>query len=230
MACVTLKRSAPFEPIGPTSAKRHRCSMNLPCNCQLPAQESIFTPSTRISKEQIVRRIRQDVWRMQRRKVIPKFPPGCLPSASEPSEINNDRPSSSGESATALCSQVISRMREMAIRSPKPESLLSSDTDEASDGSCSPRLLDIPDSPQRAQSPPSSPSPKPLYQDDVPLFTIRQVTTLCHNLIREREEKLREEYDTILCGKLAEQYTALLKFNQDQLSNRFKDAPMSYVS
>lgn len=130
-------------------------------------------------------------------------------------------------SATS-CSQVISRMRQMAIRSPKPESALSSDTDEASDGSCSPRNLDLSDSRQQTHSPPpASLSPKPLCQDDVPLFTIRQVTTLCHSLIREREEKLREEYDTILCGKLAEQYTALLKFNQDQLSNRFKDAPMS---
>ncbi|VDN97532.1 unnamed protein product [Rodentolepis nana] len=167
---------------------------------------------------------------MQRRKVIPKFPSGCLPNTHDQSEVNSDRPSSPSESAMASCSQVISRMRQMAIRSPKSESALSSDTDEASDGSYSPRLLDIPDSPQRAQSPPSSPSPKPLCQDDVPLFTIRQVTALCHNLIREREEKLREEYDTILSGKLAEQYTALLKFNQEQLSRRFKDAPMSYVS
>lgn len=228
MACVALKRSAPFEPISPTSAKRHRCSLNLPCNCQISTQESIFTPSTRISREQIVRRIRQDVWRMQRRKVIPRFPSGCLPSTCEQSEIT-DRPSSPSQSAMT-CSQVISRMRQMAIRSPKSESALSSDTDEASEGSYSPRLLDMPDSPQRAQSPPTSPSSKPLCQDDVPLFTIRQVTALCHNLIREREEKLREEYDTILCGKLAEQYTALLKFNQDQLSRRFKDAPMSYVS
>ncbi|KAM7542330.1 hypothetical protein Aperf_G00000000148 [Anoplocephala perfoliata] len=230
MACVTLKRSAPFEPIGPSSSKRHRCSMNLPCNCQLPAQESVFTPSSRLSKEQIIRRIRQDVWRLQRRRAIPKFPPNCPPGASDPSEVDNDRPCSPDESTVPSCSQVISRMRQMAIRSPKPESAISSDTDEASDGSCSPRLLDIPDSPQLSQSPPSFPSTKPLSQDDVPLFTIRQVTALCDSLIREREEKLREEYDTILCGKLAEQYTALLKFNQDQLSDRFKDIPMSYVS
>ena len=42
-----------------------------------------------------------------------------------------------------------------------------------------------------------------MSQDTVPLFTMRQVTALCDRLIREREEQLREEYDNILCCKLA---------------------------
>lgn len=141
----------------------------------------------------------------------------------------------------------------MAIRSPKPDSPASSDSDETSDGSCTPPHTESSSSlrPTLPQSP-SSATPKSAHtsQDTVPLLTMCQVTALCDRLIREREEQLREEYDNILCCKLAgralvafdflwlsflifpilEQYTALLKFNQDQLSYRFKDAPMSCKS
>ncbi|VDK23064.1 unnamed protein product [Taenia asiatica] len=131
------------------------------------------------------------------------------------------------------CSQVISSMRQMAIRSPKLDSPASSDSDETSDGSCTPPHTELSSSlrPMLPQSPSSSaPKSARTSQDTVPLFTMCQVTALCDRLIREREEQLREEYDNILCCKLAEQYTALLKFNQDQLSYRFKDAPMSCKS
>lgn len=36
-----------------------------------------------------------------------------------------------------------------------------------------------------------------------PLFSIRQVGMICERLLKEREEKIREEYDEILTTKLA---------------------------
>ncbi|KAL0967310.1 hypothetical protein UPYG_G00250590 [Umbra pygmaea] len=63
-----------------------------------------------------------------------------------------------------------------------------------------------------------------------PLFTLRQVGMICERLIKEREEKIREEYDEILTTKLAEQYDAFVKFTHDQLMRRFGEQPASYVS
>jgi len=239
MACVTLKRSAAFDILGPSSAKRHRCSANLPCNCQLPAQESVFTPSSELTKSQIHRRIREEVKRLQRRRVIPRFPPNCLPSNAD---VDANRPSSPEEANPPACFQVISSMRHMAIRSPKADShACGSDSDEGDSSPPrvrSPDFLSSPPATSVSPQPPTSPIPPssavsrsaPVTQDTVPLFTLPQVTALCDRLIREREDQLREEYDSILSCKLAEQYEALLKFNQDQLSHRFKDSPISYVS
>ncbi|XP_071763071.1 akirin-2 [Centroberyx gerrardi] len=63
-----------------------------------------------------------------------------------------------------------------------------------------------------------------------PLFSLRQVGMICERLLKEREEKIREEYDEILTAKLAEQYDAFVKFTHDQLMRRFGEQPASYVS
>ncbi|XP_068609585.1 akirin-2 isoform X2 [Brachionichthys hirsutus] len=54
-----------------------------------------------------------------------------------------------------------------------------------------------------------------------PLFSLRQVGMICERLLKEREDKIREEYDEILTTKLAEQYDAFVKFTHDQLMRRF---------
>ncbi|KAJ8275038.1 hypothetical protein COCON_G00096630 [Conger conger] len=71
----------------------------------------------------------------------------------------------------------------------------------------------------------SSPSRK-----EQPLFTLRQVGMICERLLKEREDKVREEYEEILTSKLAEQYDAFVKFTHDQLMRRFGEQPASYVS
>lgn len=63
-----------------------------------------------------------------------------------------------------------------------------------------------------------------------PLFSLRQVGMICERLLKEREDKIREEYDEILTTKLAEQYDAFVKFTHDQLMRRFGEQPASYVS
>lgn len=70
----------------------------------------------------------------------------------------------------------------------------------------------------------------PTSKKDVPVFSLRQVSLVCERLLKDREEQIRQEYDKVLSGKLAEQYEAFLKFNHDQLHRRFHEAPASYVS
>ena len=90
-----------------------------------------------------------------------------------------------------------------------------------------------------------------------PLFSLRQVGMICERLLKEREEKIREEYNEILTSKLAgilgtplekprcvkrwslnefyshvvvffpEQYDAFVKFTHDQLMRRFGEQPAS---
>ncbi|XP_076834899.1 akirin-2-like [Brachyhypopomus gauderio] len=63
-----------------------------------------------------------------------------------------------------------------------------------------------------------------------PLFTLRQVGMICERLLKEREDKVREEYEENLTSKLAEQYDTFVKFTHDQLMQRFEEQPASYVS
>jgi hypothetical protein len=62
------------------------------------------------------------------------------------------------------------------------------------------------------------------------LLTLKQVNIICARLLKEREEKIREEYDRILSNKLNEQYEGFVRFTQDQLTRRFSELQFSYVS
>ncbi|XP_043929048.1 akirin-2 [Protopterus annectens] len=62
---------------------------------------------------------------------------------------------------------------------------------------------------------------------DQPLFTLKQVGMICERLLKEREEKIREEYEEILTSKLAEQYDAFVKFTHDQIMRRYGEQPAS---
>ncbi|XP_064404164.1 akirin-2-like [Halichondria panicea] len=63
-----------------------------------------------------------------------------------------------------------------------------------------------------------------------PLFTLRQVTTVCQRMLKEREEQVRVEYDRVLVTKLSEQYDAFVKFSHDQVERRLAESTCSYVS
>ncbi|ROT63299.1 akirin [Penaeus vannamei] len=66
---------------------------------------------------------------------------------------------------------------------------------------------------------------------DKPLFTFRQVNLICEQLLREREVKIREEYDKVLASKLAEQYDCFVRFTTDQIQQRLSQAALpSYLS
>jgi hypothetical protein len=66
---------------------------------------------------------------------------------------------------------------------------------------------------------------------DIPLFTFKQVSLICERMLKERESHIREEYNSVLTCKMAEQYEAFLKFNHDQIQKRFSgETVASYVS
>lgn len=84
------------------------------------------------------------------------------------------------------------------------------------------------DAPSSALTAPSS--PPGASRKDQPSFTLRQVSYLCERLLKDHEEKIREEYEQILNTKLAEQYESFVKFTQDQIMRRYGARPASYVS
>ncbi|KAG9509973.1 Notchless protein-like 1, partial [Fragariocoptes setiger] len=54
------------------------------------------------------------------------------------------------------------------------------------------------------------------------VFTVRQAHLICERLIKEREARIREEYEKILVTKLAEQYDTFVKFTYDQIQKRYE--------
>uniref|UniRef100_A0A6I8NL16 Akirin 1 n=1 Tax=Ornithorhynchus anatinus TaxID=9258 RepID=A0A6I8NL16_ORNAN len=76
---------------------------------------------------------------------------------------------------------------------------------------------------------PSSPG-SPWVKKDQPTFTLRQVGILCERLLKDYEDRIREEYEQILNTKLAEQYESFVKFTHDQIMRRYGARPTSYVS
>ncbi|GAA6074789.1 akirin-2, partial [Tachysurus ichikawai] len=63
-----------------------------------------------------------------------------------------------------------------------------------------------------------------------PLFSLKQVGLICERLLKEQEEKVREEFEETLTAKLAEQYDMFVKFTHDQLMRRFGEQPASSSS
>uniref|UniRef100_A0A3B3Z9X2 Uncharacterized protein n=1 Tax=Periophthalmus magnuspinnatus TaxID=409849 RepID=A0A3B3Z9X2_9GOBI len=85
---------------------------------------------------------------------------------------------------------------------------------------------DVP-SPSSSLTAPSSPPGTHGSKKDQPSFTLRQVSYLCERLLKDHEDKIREEYEQILNTKLAEQYESFVKFTQDQIMRRYGARPAS---
>lgn len=49
---------------------------------------------------------------------------------------------------------------------------------------------------------------------DQPSFTLKQVSYLCERLLKDHEEKIREEYEQILNTKLAGNHLSSLEMNK----------------
>lgn len=48
---------------------------------------------------------------------------------------------------------------------------------------------------------------------------------ICERMLKDSEDKIREQYDAVLTTKLAEQYDAFVKFTYDQIQRRYEAAP-----
>lgn len=118
-----------------------------------------------------------------------------------------------------MAENIRDEIKRLHRRRQLPSSALERMQDSESSGSeCGP------DSPRRPDSPPSL-----ARNPEKGLFTFKQVQRICEQMLNEREEKLREQYDVVLTTKLAEQYDAFVKFTYDQIQRRFEGAP-SYLS
>lgn len=73
-------------------------------------------------------------------------------------------------------------------------------------------------------------SPGSVVKKDQPTFSLRQVGILCERLLKDHEDKIREEYERILNTKLEEQYESFVKFTHDQIMRRYGTRTASYVS
>ncbi|CAH8664391.1 unnamed protein product [Dicrocoelium dendriticum] len=231
MACATLKRTQNFDILDSVMTKRRKFGSYIqdydPPTVRMP--ESPFAPSESVTHVQLKRRIKEEIKRLQRRRLIPRFLGSPVPTT---------QPTFSGHvhednAAIASCSGCF---RSLALRSP-PQDSQDSDSDQSplrhNEASFQGFQANSSSTTQALSSPTVSSSRSLSTSrniDSVPIFTLPQVTALCDRLIKEREAELRQEYDNILSCKLAEQYEAFLKFNHDQLYSRFQNTPMSYVS
>ncbi|KAK7907610.1 hypothetical protein WMY93_016222 [Mugilogobius chulae] len=143
-------------------------------------------------------------------------------------EVPALEPSPFGEVSSRLTTeQILQNIKQEYKRLQKRRHLDGGLQQQQGDGCCPVELQNIHSGAALAgmSSGASSPTRK-----EQPLFSLRQVGMICERLLKEREEKIREEYDEILTSKLAEQYDAFVKFTHDQLMRRFGEQPASYVS
>ncbi|XP_071502747.1 akirin-2-like [Diadema setosum] len=215
MACATLKRTLDFDPLHSpgTSPKRRRCSPIITPSTpssKPSLQQSPFSPVTpRISPGQLAAHISQEWRRIKRRRRL---------------EDSYTSDASQSEEHSHITSQVV----HQAAMHASPASFASAAAGLGLSATF----------PGVGSSAPSTSSASPGLSvgslspqtKDQPMFTLKQVILICERMLKEQETRIREEYDRVLTCKLAEQYDAFVKFNQDQIQRRFSASSMSYVS
>uniref|UniRef100_A0A671RH54 Akirin-2 n=1 Tax=Sinocyclocheilus anshuiensis TaxID=1608454 RepID=A0A671RH54_9TELE len=155
----------------------------------------------------------------KRRRCAPMSPSSASAS---PQKYLRMEPSPFGRVSSALTTeQILSNIKQEYKRMQKRRHLESSF--QQTDSCCFP--LDA--QPHASITVTSLSSVSSPSRREQPLFTLKQVGMICERLLKEREEKVREEYDEILTTKLAEQYDAFVKFTHDQLMRRFGEQPAS---
>lgn len=148
------------------------------------------------------------------------------PVSSSPQKYLRMEPSPFGEVSSRLTTeQILHNIKQEYKRLQKRRHLDSAFQQETS--GCP---LDLQNAHSGSALPGTSSGAASPTRKEQPLFSLRQVGMICERLLKEREDKIREEYDEILTTKLAEQYDAFVKFTHDQLMRRFGEQPASYVS
>uniref|UniRef100_A0A6P4EG60 Akirin n=1 Tax=Drosophila rhopaloa TaxID=1041015 RepID=A0A6P4EG60_DRORH len=119
--------------------------------------------------------------------------------------------------AENLCNEIkrLHKRKQLPITSSALERMQDSESSGSEMG---------PESPRRPDSPPNL-----MRHGEKALFTFKQVQLICESMIKERENQLKERYESVLTTKLAEQYDAFVKFTYDQIQRRYEAAP-SYLS
>ncbi|XP_072301530.1 akirin-2 [Eucyclogobius newberryi] len=157
----------------------------------------------------------------KRRRCAPIVSP-----VSSPQKYLRLEPSPFGEVSRLTTEQILQNIKQEYKRLQKRRHL-DSGFQQPGDGCCPVELQHIHSG---AALPGMSSGASSPTRKEQPLLSLKQVGLICERLLKEREEKIREEYDEILTSKLAEQYDAFVKFTHDQLMRRFGEQPASYVS
>uniref|UniRef100_A0A3Q3D0G8 Akirin-2 n=2 Tax=Haplochromini TaxID=319058 RepID=A0A3Q3D0G8_HAPBU len=157
----------------------------------------------------------------KRRRCIP-----VSPSSSSPRKYLSMEPSPFGESSSRLSAeQILNSIKQEYKRIQKRKHL---DGGYQQSECCyspeSPSQSSTMNASSMAGTSSGGVSPS---RKEQPLFTLRQVGMICERLLKEREEKVREEYEETMTSKLAEQYDTFVKFTHDQLMRRFGEQPAS---
>lgn len=160
----------------------------------------------------------------KRRRCIP-----VSPSSSSPRKYLSMEPSPFGESSSRLSAeQILNSIKQEYKRIQKRKHLdggyQQSECCYSPESPSQSSTMNVPSMPGT-----SSGGVSPTRKEQ-PLFTLRQVGMICERLLKEREDKVREEYEETMTSKLAEQYDTFVKFTHDQLMRRFGEQPASYVS
>ncbi|KAI9515853.1 Akirin-2 [Dissostichus eleginoides] len=162
----------------------------------------------------------------KRRRCIPVAPSS---SSSSPRKYLSMEPSPFGESSSRLSAeQILNSIKQEYKRIQKRKHL--------DGGYQQSECCYSPESPSQSSTmnvssmPGTSSGGISPTRKEQPLFTLRQVGMICERLLKEKEEKVREEYEETMTSKLAEQYDTFVKFTHDQLMRRFGEQPASYVS
>ncbi|CAL8314771.1 unnamed protein product [Lota lota] len=164
----------------------------------------------------------------KRRRCVPIM--STAASTSSPQKYLRMEPSPFGEvvSSRLTTEQILHNIKQEYKRLQKRRHLDS--VSQQTDGCCPVELQSVPSGSSGNVSPLLRSCSTSPTRKEQPLFSLRQVGMICERLLKEREEKIREEYNEILTSKLAEQYDAFVKFTHDQLMRRFGEQPASYVS
>ncbi|XP_053314585.1 akirin-2 [Spea bombifrons] len=150
------------------------------------------------------------------------------PSSSSPQKYLRLQPSPFGEVSSRITAEQILQNIKQEYKRMQKRRLLENSL-QSPEPCCSAELQYSPFV-SAGPSVPGTSASSPLLRKEQPLFTLRQVGLICERLLKEREEKVREEYEEILSAKLTEQYDAFVKFTHDQILRRYGEQPASYVS
>ncbi|KAM3861029.1 akirin-2 [Diretmus argenteus] len=160
----------------------------------------------------------------KRRRCAPMMSP--VASTSSPQKYLRMEPSPFGAvvSSRLTTEQILHNIKQEYKRLQKRRHLDS--TAQQADGCCPLDVQNVHSGSALSGTTSGASSPT---RKEQPLFSLRQVGMICERLLKEQEEKIREEYDELLTAKLAEQYDAFVKFTHDQLMRRFGEQPASWT-
>ncbi|EDW68989.1 akirin [Drosophila virilis] len=201
MACATLKRALDWESLNQRPTKRRRCNPFGQSGSSSPSRSGSNDAANNSSTTPCNRYAKDS----------------NEPSPFLESTLAKMSPDKMAEN---LCNEIkrLHKRKQLPITSAALERMQDSESSGSEMG---------PESPHRPDSPPSHLMMR--HHGEKALFTFKQVQLICEGMIKEREDQLRERYESVLTNKLAEQYDAFVKFTYDQIQRRYEAAP-SYLS